>query len=130
MAREVKERFGVEAKIAGAWEDDARSADLVVQATPLGMKRGDEKVNNYLATGMKDIGGWKVGSLFGDAAFYHGDWLMRVPPEDAPYLPADKIAIEAQKQLELCLVRMPNQNVAVEDARKLLEFMRSNDGEK
>ena len=37
---------------------------------------------------------------------------------------------EAQKQLELCLVRMPNQNVAVEDARKLLEFMRSNDGEK
>lgn len=37
---------------------------------------------------------------------------------------------EAQKQLELCLVRMPNQNVSVEDARKLLEYMRSNDGEK
>ena len=37
---------------------------------------------------------------------------------------------EAQKQLELCLVRMPNQNVTVEDARKLLEFMRNNDGEK
>ena len=37
---------------------------------------------------------------------------------------------DAQKQLELCLVRMPNQNVAVEDARKILEFMRSNDGEK
>ena len=37
---------------------------------------------------------------------------------------------EAQKQLELCLVRMPNQNVAVDDARKILEFMRSNDGEK
>ncbi len=37
---------------------------------------------------------------------------------------------DALKQLELCLVRMPNQNVAVEDARKILEFMRSNDGEK
>jgi len=37
---------------------------------------------------------------------------------------------EAQKLLELCLVRMPNQNVSVEDARKILEFMRSNDGEK
>lgn len=37
---------------------------------------------------------------------------------------------EAQKQLELCLVRMPNQNVTVEDARKVVEFMRSNDGEK
>jgi len=37
---------------------------------------------------------------------------------------------EAQKLLEQCLVRMPNQNISKEDARKLLEFMRSNDGEK
>lgn len=37
---------------------------------------------------------------------------------------------EAQKLLELCLVRMPNQNMTVDEARKVLEFMRSNDGEK
>lgn len=37
---------------------------------------------------------------------------------------------EAQKLLEQCLVRMPNQNLTQEDARKVLEFMRSNDGEK
>lgn len=37
---------------------------------------------------------------------------------------------EAQKLLELCLVRMPNQNIVKEDARKVIEFMRSNDGEK
>ncbi len=37
---------------------------------------------------------------------------------------------EAQKLLEQCLVRMPNQNVTQEDARQLLEFMRKNDGEK
>ena len=37
---------------------------------------------------------------------------------------------EAQKLLELCMVRMPNQNLVLEDARKVLEFMRSNDGEK
>ena len=37
---------------------------------------------------------------------------------------------EAQKLLELCLVRMPNQNITKEDSRKLIEFMRSNDGEK
>jgi mono/diheme cytochrome c family protein len=36
---------------------------------------------------------------------------------------------EAQKLLEMCLVRMPNQNVTVEDSRKILEFMRKNDGE-
>ncbi len=37
---------------------------------------------------------------------------------------------EAQKLLELCLVRMPNQNITQEEARKVIEFMRSNDGEK
>lgn len=37
---------------------------------------------------------------------------------------------EAQKLLEQCLVRMPNQNLSQEDARQVLEFMRSNDGEK
>lgn len=37
---------------------------------------------------------------------------------------------EAQKLLELCLTRMPNQNVSVGDARDVLEFMRQNDGEK
>jgi len=37
---------------------------------------------------------------------------------------------EAQKLLELCMVRMPMQNLKLEEARKVLEFMRSNDGEK
>ena len=37
---------------------------------------------------------------------------------------------EAQKLLEQCLVRMPNQNVSKEEARQVIEFMRSNDGEK
>jgi hypothetical protein len=37
---------------------------------------------------------------------------------------------EAQKLLELCMVRMPNQNLTLDEARKVLEFQRSNDGEK
>ncbi len=37
---------------------------------------------------------------------------------------------EAQKLLEECLVRMPNQNISEQDARGILEFMRKNDGEK
>jgi cytochrome c2 len=36
----------------------------------------------------------------------------------------------AQAQLEICLVRMPNQNLSDDDARNLLEFMRKNDGVK
>jgi hypothetical protein len=43
----------------------------------LAMKEGDDKVEKYLNSGMKNINGWKVGSLFGDEAFYKGDWLMR-----------------------------------------------------
>jgi hypothetical protein len=37
---------------------------------------------------------------------------------------------EMQALLELCLVRMPNQNLSDQDARNLLEYMRKNDGVK
>ncbi len=37
---------------------------------------------------------------------------------------------ELQAQLEICLVRMPNQNLSDADARNILEFMRKNDGVK
>lgn len=37
---------------------------------------------------------------------------------------------EAQKLLEQCLVRMPNQNITEKEARSVIEFMRKNDGEK
>ncbi len=55
------------------------------------------------------------------------EWIMNMITNVEMMLETDE---EAQKQLELCLVRMPNQNVAEADARKILEFMRSNDGEK
>ena len=34
----------------------------------------------------------------------------------------------AQNLLEVCLVKMPNQNLQEADARGILEFMRKNDG--
>jgi len=43
----------------------------------LGMKAGDEKVDKFLAGGMKNVNGWNIGSFFGDRAFYKGNWLMR-----------------------------------------------------
>jgi hypothetical protein len=42
-----------------------------------GMKAGEEKVDKYLAAGLKDVNGWNIGALFGDRAFYKGDWLKR-----------------------------------------------------
>ncbi len=41
------------------------------------MKQGDDKVDKWLASGMKNINGWNVGAFFGDEAFYNGNWLMR-----------------------------------------------------
>jgi hypothetical protein len=43
----------------------------------LGLKDGEEKVEKYLASGQRDVNGWKIGSLFGDRQFYSGDWLKR-----------------------------------------------------
>jgi len=42
-----------------------------------GMKAGEGKVEEYLEAGRKIINGWKVGSLWGDRAFFNGDWLKR-----------------------------------------------------
>jgi len=41
------------------------------------MKDGEEKIKEYLTTGLKNINGWTVASAFGDRAFYHGNWLLR-----------------------------------------------------
>ena len=54
-------------------------------------------------------------------------WVMNMITNVDMMLDTDP---EAQKLLEQCMVRMPNQNISKEDARKVLEFMRNNDGEK
>lgn len=54
-------------------------------------------------------------------------WIMNMITNVDMMLASDA---EAQKLLEQCMVRMPNQNISKEDARIVLEFMRSNDGEK
>lgn len=54
-------------------------------------------------------------------------WVMNMITNVEMMLETDP---EAQKLLEQCMVRMPNQNITTDDARKILEFMRSNDGVK
>ena len=54
-------------------------------------------------------------------------WIMNMITNVEMMLEKDP---EAQKLLEQCLVRMPNQNITKDEARHVLEFMRSNDGEK
>ena len=55
------------------------------------------------------------------------EWIMNFITNPDEMLNKDP---KAQAQLEICLVRMPNQNLSDEDARNLYEFMRRNDGVK
>ncbi len=54
-------------------------------------------------------------------------WIMNMITNVDMMLETDA---EAQKLLELCMVRMPNQNITKDQAREVLEYMLSNDGEK
>lgn len=54
-------------------------------------------------------------------------WIMNMITNVEMMLETDP---EAQKLLEQCLVRMPNQNITKDESRQILEFMRSNDGVK
>jgi len=53
------------------------------------------------------------------------EWIMNFITNPDPMIEKDPVV---QAQLELCLVRMPNQNLSDSEARSILEFMRSNDG--
>ena len=55
------------------------------------------------------------------------EWIMNFITNPDPMIDKDP---EVQAQLEICLVRMPNQGLADAEARSILEYMRKNDGVK
>ena len=52
------------------------------------------------------------------------EWIMNFISNPDPMIEKDPAV---QAQLELCLVRMPNQGLSDDESRNILEFMRSND---
>lgn len=52
------------------------------------------------------------------------EWIMNMITNTEAMLDADPVA---RKLFEECLTRMPNQNVSIEDARNILEFLLKND---
>lgn len=64
--------------------------------------------------------GWK-----GVTSKHKPEWILNFITNPDPMIDQDP---ELQSQLELCLVRMPNQAVSDDEARQILEFMRKNDG--
>ncbi|AUX17469.1 c-type cytochrome [Flavobacterium columnare] len=53
------------------------------------------------------------------------EWIMNFITNPDPMIDKDP---ELQAQLEICLVRMPNQGLTDDEARNILEYMRKNDG--
>ncbi len=66
--------------------------------------------------------GWK-----GVSTRHRPEWIMNFITNPDAMIDKDP---QLQAQLEICLVRMPNQSLGDDDARHLLEFMRENDGVK
>ena len=66
--------------------------------------------------------GWK-----GVTSRHKPEWIMNFVTNTDEMISKDP---KMQAQLEICLVRMPNQNLTDEDARNIYEFMRKNDGVK
>lgn len=52
-------------------------------------------------------------------------WILNFITNPDPMIDKDP---QLQAQLEICLVRMPNQNLTDDEARDIYEFMRKNDG--
>jgi cytochrome c2 len=98
----------------------------------------DEKLNAQLATEGESVFNVKCSSCHkltdeklvgpgwaGVTKRRQPTWIMNFITNPDAMLDKDP---EAQAMLELCLVRMPNQNLNDDEARNLLEFMRKNDG--
>ena len=66
--------------------------------------------------------GWK-----GVTSRHTAEWIMNFATNTDAMINKDP---KAQAMLEICLVRMPNQNLSDEEARSVFEFMRKNDGVK
>lgn len=66
--------------------------------------------------------GWK-----GVTTRKSAEWIMNFITNPDAMIDQDP---ELQAQLEICLVRMPNQGLTDDDARQIYEFMRKNDGVK
>lgn len=66
--------------------------------------------------------GWK-----GVTSRHTPEWIMNFATNTDEMINKDP---KAQALLEICLVRMPNQNLSDDDARNIYEFMRKNDGVK
>ncbi len=75
--KELRAKFATIGIGPGQPFDLAKLSDAQKAEEGIGVKEGYDAIEKAVATAGKNINGWKVGSAFGDRAFYHGDYLLR-----------------------------------------------------
>lgn len=106
----------------GKWTAETISyAELTPEMGTSGKKIFDVKCSAcHKLTDEKLVGpGWK-----GITTKHEPYWIMNFISDPDPMIDVDP---ELQKQLELCMVRMPNQNLSDQDGKDILAFMKQND---
>ncbi|MCC7502314.1 MAG: cytochrome c [Flavobacteriales bacterium] len=100
-------------------EADLKLGDIDPAMKEKGKTTYDVKCQACHSTGENRIvgPGWK-----GLTTKRKPEWIMNMIVHTDAMLETDA---EAQKMLEECLVRMPNQNLSHDEAREVLEFMRT-----
>ncbi|HMO33371.1 MAG TPA: cytochrome c [Lacibacter sp.] len=106
----------------GKFKNVQVSPTLDVAKAEAGLKVYDVKCAScHKLTDERVVGpGWK-----GVTARHTPAWILNFATNVDEMLEKDP---KAMAQLEICLVRMPNQNLTDNDAYNVLEFMRKNDG--
>lgn len=109
---------------------EGKFSDVVIPATiDLALAATGEKIYQVKCNSCHKLSGEKlVGPGWQGVTSRHtAPWILNFVTNTDAMLDKDP---KAQAQLEICLVRMPNQNVSDADARNIYEFMRKNDGSK
>lgn len=106
---------------------EIKHVDLTTELDPSMVKLGKSIVDMKCASCHKITDQRVVGPGFaGVTNRRKPEWIMNMITNTEAMLTHDPAA---QKLLEECLTRMPNQNISIGDARNILEYMRHNDME-
>lgn len=108
----------------GKFHDVQLSVNLDAAMAAKGEKVSELKCQScHKMTDERLVGpGWK-----GVTTRHKPEWIMNFMTNTDAMIDKDP---KAQAMLEICMVRMPDQNLSDDEAREILEFMRKNDGVK
>src|SRR5208337_691384 len=81
--KDIRAKMASVGIVPGQPWDESRLSEAQKAELGLGVKEGYNAIKKRVGELGTDINGWRVGSAFGDRAFYKGDWLLRAAAADA-----------------------------------------------